>query len=236
LRLRLKLALGVGLDVGSRDKARLTKLFLVEGRDGDALRTLDIGCGNGYFARKAAATSTSVVATTMLSDEYGKASELFSFLDIQNIDLRLTRLDDLDEPEESFDQVLLLDVLEHIRDDRAALKRIHGLLRPDGYLFLTFPNRDFEYWRSSQAGRYETGWHVRHGYTFEMIETLLTECGFEPIDRRAFGTLGSAWGIRVQKVLGTVHSAPLLPALELLRVLIPVRRAHTLLVLARKGG
>lgn len=234
LRLRLKIALGIGLDVGSRDKARLTRLFLVSGPEGEGIRTLDVGCGNGYFSRKAARSSTTVVATTMLEGEHTKAKELFSALDLHNVDLRLTRLDDLEEPAESFDQVLLLDVLEHIRDDRGALSQIHGLLRKDRYLFLTFPNRDFEYWRDRQVFRYETGWHVRHGYTYEMIEPLLEECGYEPIDRRAFGTLGSDWGIRLQKLMGTTRSAPLLPLMELLRLVVPIRRAHTLLVLARK--
>ena len=233
-RLRLKVALGVGLDVGSRDKARLVRLFLVEGEEGDGLRTLDIGCGNGYFSRKAAAASTSVVATTMLPEEFARAEALFSALGLSNVDLRLTRLDELDEPPGSFDQVLLLDVLEHIRDDRAALTRVHDLLRADGFVFLTFPNRDFEYTSYRQAFRYETGWHVRHGYTFEMMESLLGECGFEAIDRRAFGTLGSAWGIRVQKRLGILRSAPLMPLFEVLRLSVPVRRPHTLLVVARR--
>ena len=36
--------------------------------------------------------------------------------------------------------------------------------------------------------RVEDGWHVRNGYTFEQLETLLEENGFEPVDRLRFGT------------------------------------------------
>ena len=46
--------------------------------------------------------------------------------------------------------------------------------------------------------RVEDGWHVRNGYTFEQLEAILDECGFEPIDRYRYGTLGSRAVIWVQ--------------------------------------
>jgi SAM-dependent methyltransferase len=41
----------------------------------------------------------------------------------------------------SFDAALLNEVLEHVSDDRRALREIHRLLRPDGTLFVFSPNR-----------------------------------------------------------------------------------------------
>jgi SAM-dependent methyltransferase len=44
-------------------------------------------------------------------------------------------------PESSFDVVTMFDVLEHIEDDAAALKRIAGLLKPGGMYVATVPAR-----------------------------------------------------------------------------------------------
>lgn len=223
--------MGPGVDVASRDKSSLTQLFLGEG-EGDPVRTLDVGCGNGYFSRCAARFGP-VVAVTMLPDEFAKADELFKYLGLE-VDVRLGKLEDLDEQDESFDQVLLLDVLEHIRDDRSALQHLHRLLRCDGFLFVSFPNRDSNFGSAKHVWRYETGWHVRHGYTFAAIERLLEECGFEPVDRRAYGTYGSKLSVRVQRRLGFRRSTPLLPLMRLLTYCLPLACHHTYLVVARK--
>ena len=108
---------------------------------------------------------------------------------------RLGRLDTLAaEPAQQgrFDQVLLLDVIEHILDAGKALRQIHQLLSEDGFVYITTPDRDWQaHGNSIRVTRFEDGWHVRNGYTFEQLESLLSEAGFEPIDRLRFGTLGS---------------------------------------------
>ena len=43
------------------------------------------------------------------------------------------------QPTQPFDVILMLDVLEHIEDDRAALNKLLGLLKPGGYAILTVP-------------------------------------------------------------------------------------------------
>jgi SAM-dependent methyltransferase len=92
-----------------------------------------------------------------------------------------------------FDQVLLLDVIEHIHDDAMALRQLHKLMAPDGFIYVTTPDRDWqELVHGPRVTRYEDGWHVRNGYTFEQLETLLAQNGFEPVDRLRFGKLGSA--------------------------------------------
>ncbi|HEX2117001.1 MAG TPA: class I SAM-dependent methyltransferase, partial [Alphaproteobacteria bacterium] len=40
----------------------------------------------------------------------------------------------------SFDLILALDVLEHLVDPWSAVRRLHGLLRPGGYLIASVPN------------------------------------------------------------------------------------------------
>ncbi len=53
--------------------------------------------------------------------------------------IRLGTIGDLRAETEAFDAILYLDVLEHIRDDRAELERAIGLLRPGGALIVLAP-------------------------------------------------------------------------------------------------
>jgi 2-polyprenyl-3-methyl-5-hydroxy-6-metoxy-1,4-benzoquinol methylase len=54
------------------------------------------------------------------------------------VEIRLGGLDAI-SPDEAFDTVLYVDVLEHIEDDRAELTRAAGHLRPGGYLAVLAP-------------------------------------------------------------------------------------------------
>jgi SAM-dependent methyltransferase len=64
---------------------------------------------------------------------------------LENLDRSTRRLieADLTQPvhrgESAFDAVLALDVIEHIDDDRAAIGRLAGLLRPGGTLIVSVP-------------------------------------------------------------------------------------------------
>ncbi len=55
--------------------------------------------------------------------------------------------------EESFDTVLALDVLEHLRDPHRAVEEIKRVLKPGGFLYITvpfcFPRHGTEYYRFS---------------------------------------------------------------------------------------
>ena len=42
----------------------------------------------------------------------------------------------------SFDAVIACDVLEHVPDDRAAIRELHRILRPGGYAIVTVPQKD----------------------------------------------------------------------------------------------
>ena len=96
-------------------------------------RILEIGCGTGHnlgmlgtFGAVDAIEldpAARAVATTRLGREV--------------LGARLPELDGV--PEASYDMVALLDVLEHVEDDRAALRSIARRLKPGGAILITVP-------------------------------------------------------------------------------------------------
>lgn len=243
-RLFLKYWMFPGTNWVSRDKSRLTRMML-SGTPERPVRTLDCGCGNAYFSHQAVVRGGKCLGITIHDWERDNCEEMREYLGIPDdqLSFRVASLASMaDEPEyrSQFDQVLLLDVIEHIMDAGATFRQLRGLLDDDGFVYVTTPDRDWQ----AHAGkvrvtRHEDGWHVRNGYTFEQLEAVLEANGFEPIDRMRYGTLGSRVVTWVQhKVFRskidplTVAFFPLLKAISWL--LSPWKDPHTIFVIARK--
>lgn len=77
------------------------------------------------------------------------------------------------QPGRTFDLILMLDVLEHIDDDAAALAQVHSLLNPGGCLLLTVPALPMLWSRHDVANR-----HYRR-YTRSHLRQRLQEAAFE---------------------------------------------------------
>ena len=243
-RLLIKYAMYPGTNWISRDKSKVVKMFL-RGTGERPVRTLDCGCGNAYFAYEAVLRGSRCTGITIHEWEKHNCEEMRGFLNVSHADLdfRVANLESLaaDHLEHGqYDQVLLLDVIEHILEAKSALRQIHTLTAPDGLVYITTPNRD---WQGNadriRVTRDEDGWHVRNGYTFEQLESLLEETGFEPVDRLRFGTVGSTFVTWIQHKLFRAWIDPLtvafFPILKLLAIaLSPWRDTHTIFVLARK--
>jgi 2-polyprenyl-3-methyl-5-hydroxy-6-metoxy-1,4-benzoquinol methylase len=102
---------------------------------GSAKRVLDVGCSSGYLARPLVAQGCTVVGLELDPDAAAEARKVCEEVlvgDVETMELPF-------EPE-SFDVVLCGDLVEHLRDPEAFLKRVHALLRTDGKLVLTTPN------------------------------------------------------------------------------------------------
>jgi ubiquinone/menaquinone biosynthesis C-methylase UbiE len=83
----------------------------------------------------------------------------------------------------SFDLVLLLDVIEHLEDDIAALIEARRVLSPEGTALITVPAYRFLWGRMDEIG----GHHRR--YLKRELEGRLKKSGFQPIKISYFNTL-----------------------------------------------
>lgn len=108
-------------------------------RDGAALRVLEIGCGAGGTLARIRQLHPDAwlggIEIVPLESPLYRELDHFERLDVEQT---LPSV----EPG-SVDVLLCLDVLEHLRDPQAALRRLSTLLRPDGRLIASLPNLQY---------------------------------------------------------------------------------------------
>lgn len=92
-----------------------------------------------------------------------------------------------------YDQVVCLEVIEHILDDRKLLRDLASITRPGGRLLLTTPYRHHVPFFGEVVSGREDGHHVRRGYTHDEMEALLAESGFRVTSRTFLSGIVSQW-------------------------------------------
>lgn len=101
------------------------------------------------------------------------------------------------------DLIILRQLIEHLRDPRAALRQLHAKLSPQGLLVIDTPNRGgLDYWLF--RGRTWGGYHVpRHFHLFSQASLcgLLDECRYEVV-RRGYTPSIAFWIISLRNALG----------------------------------
>lgn len=112
-------------------------------------------------------------------------------------------------PENRYQLCIAIDILEHIEDDRAALRNFNTALAPEGILIISTPSD------TDEAAKF-TSEHVRPGYAKQELEDKLHESGFELVKSiYTYGKYGSlAWKMMMKfplKIAGKKALALLLP-------------------------
>jgi len=103
-------------------------------------RVLDLGCGRGYLAGMLHERGLEVVGVDLNAGKITAARRLHPGIRFLRSDIR-----EVDLPDESFDTVVLGEVLEHVGEEvgAAILNRAARLLQPGGRLVVSVPNREF---------------------------------------------------------------------------------------------
>ena len=186
---------------------------------------LDVGCGTGVFTIGAARRGYR--ATGISWDERNQRvaairSRLCGATDATFVTGDARRLDAIPGLEAGYDVVICLECVEHILDDRKLFRDLAHKIKPGGRLLLTTPNYYYVPITKEDRGPFlmeETGWHVRRGYTPEMLAEL---CGQSNL---VCGEISYCSGFLSQKATGVWRVAtPLFRGLALPWILtLPLR-------------
>ncbi len=101
------------------------------------LKILDFGCGSGIFVGELQEKGYQVFGTD-ISEEAIKYGGLKG---IKN--LKVQNSNKLDYPDNTFDAVLSMDVLEHLEDESWAIKEAERVLKPKGKFIIMVPAYQF---------------------------------------------------------------------------------------------
>jgi 2-polyprenyl-3-methyl-5-hydroxy-6-metoxy-1,4-benzoquinol methylase len=148
-------------------------------------RVLDAGAGLGAFSALAAAAGAEVLAVE--PDRAFVATLRDRFADEPRIEVVEGTAED-PRVAGSFDSVLCLNVLEHVRDDAAVIAGFRDRLAPGGRLLLLVPAHPRLYAAYDRAVGHE------RRYEKDALRALLEQTGFEVDDIRHVNPVGAlAW-------------------------------------------
>ncbi len=203
---------------------------------------LDAGCGSGRTMQDLAAYGE--VHGIELDPE---AAEIARARGVGEV--RVGRLEELPYDDSTFDLITCLDVLEHIPDDRAALRELRRVCKPGGWLLVAVPayqslwslhdrvnhhHRRYER-RTLRVAALEAGWQVRRVTFFNGL-LLLPAAAVRLAQRRRSVenyrpdlTLGPVW-------LNTILEQPLRVEASLLSRGITIPAGLSLLAVLQSPG
>lgn len=127
----------------------------------EAKRVLDIGCGEGYGSAMLAEKAAHVVGTDCSQEVIEYAAAKYP---LPNLEFRCMPAENHAFPDESFDFVVCLELIEHVSDYVTVMAEMRRLLKPGGILILSTPNKDV-----TSPGR-EKPIHEFHAHEFTIPE------------------------------------------------------------------
>lgn len=144
---------------------------------------LDLGCGSGALSAELQRAGRTVTSQDVSERMVAMARR---HLERQGLDATRVRLGTVEEipPDERFDAVVALDVIEHIEDDLGAVECLRAALRAGGTLVLSVPALSWLYGPKDVA----VG-HFRR-YDREGLLALLERGGFDVESCRYWNALG----------------------------------------------
>lgn len=192
-----KIALMTRNEADMAFKKRVATVFEWTDPQDDSL-ILDFPCGRGFYLNMFRYVSNARVIGAELDWEViQKAQANIGHL---GVPLHNANIYQMPYSDNTFDAVILSEVLEHLDDDRAALREALRVLKPNGVVAVTVPHANYPFWWDPINKTLETLFktHIQHGvfagiwanhvrlYTMPQLESALLDSGFIVEEKRSF--------------------------------------------------
>lgn len=159
---------------------------------------LDMPCGRGFYLNMFRYVSNcTIIGAELEWAVIKKAQANIGHLDVP---LHNANIYHLPYADNTFDAVILSEILEHIDDDVAGLREAYRVLKPGGIVAITVPNAHYPFWWDPINKTLETlfNTHIQHGifagiwanhvrlYTRLELRNSAEAAGFQVEEERAF--------------------------------------------------
>jgi SAM-dependent methyltransferase len=143
-------------------------------------RLLEIGCGHGDMLVEARKRGYEVAGVEFSAHAARIANQRLGISAVS-----VGSIDTVELPSDYFDLVAFVDVIEHVRDPKVFLQRVHGVLKPGGMAFLITPSLGS--WSRRAMGAKWMEYKIEHLFYFSgrSIGKLLGSCAFHEIGIRS---------------------------------------------------
>jgi 2-polyprenyl-3-methyl-5-hydroxy-6-metoxy-1,4-benzoquinol methylase len=141
---------------------------------------LDVGCGTGDYSFELSKRNFRVLGFDFSQYAIDKCKQKAQTLDIQNVHFYSDNIFQF-STSEKFDLILISEVLEHIHDDMAILKKYSDYVKSSGYIVVSVPF-DQKLWSYED----EHAGHVRR-YTLNRIREMFINANMELITSICYG-------------------------------------------------
>jgi glycosyltransferase involved in cell wall biosynthesis/SAM-dependent methyltransferase len=172
------------IDETSRLKRATAASYLesIEARLGNpasrqGLKLLEIGSGLGNLLIEATERGYDVTGVEYSESSVRAANDRLGAAKVLH-----GSIDTVDLPDETFDVVVLADVIEHTRDPVSALTHVWRVMKPGGLLFLAAPSLDS--WSARILKERWMEFKLEHLFFFDTqtMQSLLFRAGFDQVD------------------------------------------------------
>jgi len=154
----------------------------------DNKKTLDLGCGEGIFCFELKKRGFDITGIDISKEALIHAKENFKKLSL-DVNVINGSAENIPTKKNSFEQVICLDVLEHVKEPNKVLKEINEALIKEGTFILTVPNELYLFKTIIPydfSGILKEIGHKHPGFSFPKIKNLLNNNGFKIISYRYY--------------------------------------------------
>ncbi|MDX1910438.1 MAG: methyltransferase domain-containing protein [Saprospiraceae bacterium] len=124
-------------------KKRLQQYFPTENGQNGARQALNLGTGEGDYDRMIARHVTRLTGCDVNEEDLAHARQLNA--DVANLHYEPNNALALSFDDATFDLVVSCEVIEHVGQPEKMVQEMYRVLRPGGYVILTFPSREFPF-------------------------------------------------------------------------------------------
>jgi len=165
------------ITVNDFTNGHLIKLF--NKHIGSKKSVLDVGCGTGSLSLYLGSKNNKVVGIDISNKAIYSAKENAKKFNLtKKCTFLKTTLEDY-ENKNRFDAILMLEVIEHLEDDKSALLKINSLLKKQGLIILSTPSLSAPLYRVGFLNKFDIRVGHKRRYSKDSIKNLMKKANLK---------------------------------------------------------